>query len=154
MIRRALLLACLALAFASGCSRSQRTAPASEGAPVQVALHDFHAMATPEGATVGAIFGSLQADAADTLLAVSVPSSVAGHAEIHEMAADSSGQMTMRAVPMLAVPEDQPVELRPGGLHLMLFDLVEPLRPEKPISLSLRFARGGERVVEVPVRPL
>ncbi|MFN8588623.1 MAG: copper chaperone PCu(A)C [Candidatus Eisenbacteria bacterium] len=148
------ILALLALLGASGCSRNQHTAPASEGAAVQVAVSDFHAMATPEGATVGAIFGTLVADAADTLVAVSVPAEVAGRAEIHEMVADSSGQMSMRAVPALALPEDQALELRPGGLHLMLFDLVAPLRPERPVSLTLRFARGGERVVEVPVREL
>ena len=38
------------------------------------------------------------------------------------------GVMKMRAVPALDVPSGGKVELKPGGYHVMLLDLKQPLR--------------------------
>ena len=64
--------------------------------------------------------------------------------------------MRMRAVPKLDLPAGQPVELKPGGYHLMLMDLKQPLAPGStvPLTLVLRDAKGMESKLElkVPVR--
>lgn len=157
MIRRILVLLAVAL-FAAGavsCSDTRTKLPkASEAARGDdaVVLTNFHARPSPPGASVGAIFGTLHSGGGDTLLAVSVPATVAGRAEIHQMVQKADGQMEMRAVPFLALPEDAPVELAPGGMHVMLFDLVSPLTAGQTLSLTLRFRTGGERVLQVPVR--
>ncbi len=155
---RRLLLLLLASALVAGslsCSRTESKLPmASEAAEGDeaVTLTDFHARPSPPGASVGAIFGTLQSGGGDTLISVAVPATVAGRAEIHQMVQNADGQMEMQAVPWLALPEDAPVELAPGGLHVMLFDLVQPLSVGQKVPLTFLFRTGGERKLDVPVR--
>ena len=89
-----------------------------------------------------------------TLVGVSTPA--AGVAEVHEMKLDGD-VMRMRALDTLPLPVGQLVELKPGGLHLMLMDLKSPLQANArvPLTLLLRDAKGVERRVElqVPVAP-
>jgi copper(I)-binding protein len=82
------------------------------------------------------------------LVGVSTP--VAGTAEVHEMKMD--GQvMRMRPVPVLDLPAGQAVELKPGGYHLMLQDLKQPLQKDStvPMTLLLRNAKGEESKLEL-----
>ena len=58
---------------------------------------------------------------------VSVSSPLAGVVEIHEMSMDGN-VMKMRAVPALELPAGKTVELKPGGYHVMLMDLKQPLK--------------------------
>jgi len=60
--------------------------------------------------------------------------------------------MRMRRVEELLVPAGGEVGLLPGGLHLMLLDLREPLVPGDTLSLTLEFERAGPVDVRVPVR--
>ena len=57
---------------------------------------------------------------------VEVRSSVAGVAELHEMTMEGT-TMKMRAVPGIELPAGKAVELKPGGYHVMLMDLKQPL---------------------------
>jgi copper(I)-binding protein len=83
---------------------------------------------------------------ADRLVSASSP--VAGRVEIHEMAMDG-GIMTMRAVKGIDLKPGATVELRPGGYHVMLEDLKQPLKDGEQIPLVLTFEKGG--VVEVKI---
>jgi len=87
------------------------------------------------------------------LVAVSTP--VAGIAEVHEMAMDGD-VMKMRAVPVLALPAGQSVELRPGGYHVMLMDLKRTLKDGESVPLQLVFeGQDGRREtidLAVPVK--
>ena len=65
--------------------------------------------------------------AREPLSLVGVATPVAGVAEVHEMKMEGE-VMKMRAVPALELPAGKPVELKPGGYHLMLMDLKAPLR--------------------------
>ncbi len=156
MIRRPMMILVLFLALlpAVSCEKKAPLPMASEAAEGDsaVQLGDFHARPSPAGATVGAIFGTLTAPAGDTLRAVRVLPTVAERAEIHQMVQNADGQMEMRQVPFLALPEDLPVELKPGGMHVMLFGLAAPLEAGRTVRLTLLFQNGGERVIEVPVR--
>jgi len=51
----------------------------------------------------------------------------------------------------LALPAGKPVELKPGGYHVMLMDLKAPLPKGGTVALTLVFrdAKGGERRIEV-----
>ena len=83
---------------------------------------------------------------------VGLASPVAGVAEVHEMKLEGD-VMRMRAIPALALPAGQAVELKPGGYHLMLMDLKSPLKADTrvPLTLVLRDAKGAERRVELQV---
>ena len=87
------------------------------------------------------------------LVGVSTP--VAGVAEVHEMKIDGN-VMKMRAVGKLDLPAGRTVELKPGGYHLMLQDLKQPLPQGStvPLTLVFRNAKGVDSKLElkVPVR--
>ncbi|TFY97836.1 copper chaperone PCu(A)C [Ramlibacter rhizophilus] len=92
--------------------------------------------------------------AAEPLSLVGARSPVAGRVEVHEMKMDGD-VMRMRPLTALPLPAGQAVELRPGGLHLMLLDLKAPLQAGTlvPLTLLLRDARGAEQqlALDVPV---
>ena len=80
---------------------------------------------------------------------VGASSPVAGVAEIHEMKMEGD-VMTMRPAGAIDLPAGKSVELKPGGLHLMLMDLKQPLAPGSsvPLTLVLKDSRGVESRVE------
>ena len=83
---------------------------------------------------------------------VGVSSPVAGVAEVHEMKMEGD-IMKMRALPALDLPAGQAVQLKPGGYHLMLMDLKQPLPKGSTVPLTLRLldAQGVETRQEVSV---
>jgi copper(I)-binding protein len=101
-------------------------------------------------------------DVNDELVGASVAASIAATVELHEtvMADDpmdddsmsSMSSMTMRQVTGIAVPAGTTVELKPGGLHIMLIDLTAPLVSGETFDLSLTFASGETLEVPVEVR--
>jgi hypothetical protein len=89
---------------------------------------------------------------------VSASSPVAGVVEIHEMSMDGN-TMRMRALPDgLVLPAGQTVELKPGGFHVMLLDLKQPLKAGDmvPVTLTVEAADGQRETLQVqaPVRGL
>ncbi len=85
----------------------------------------------------------------DRLLAASSPA--VASVEIHEMSM-ADGQMTMRALPEgLAIPAGGEVQLAPGGLHLMLIGVREPLAAGQTLPVELRFEKAGAVTVALAV---
>lgn len=108
-----------------------------------VRVENAWARATAPGQKVAAAFMDLTAGSDLRLVAATSPA--AKTVELHRMSMDN-GVMVMRAVPDIPLPKGQTVSLKPGGLHLMLIDLVAPLKEGSPtpVSLTLRDARGQE----------
>jgi periplasmic copper chaperone A len=81
---------------------------------------------------------------------VAASSPVAGVVEIHEMSMDGN-VMKMRAVPSLPLPAGKPVELKPGGFHIMLMDLKQPLKAGDavPVVLVVEGSDGKRSNVDV-----
>lgn len=67
---------------------------------------------------------------------VSASSPAAGVVEIHEMKMDGD-VMRMRALPNLPLPAGKAVALQPGGLHMMLMDLKQPLKTGDTVVVTL-----------------
>jgi len=117
----------------------------------------------------------------DALVAAAVDPSVAMKAELHETkAADGgmssttapeqgmgqtgdahgssttamggSGMMTMAEVAKIPVAAGTTVALEPGGYHIMLMELVEPLALGEKVKVTLTFEKAGDVVVEAEVR--
>ncbi|EAU42539.1 hypothetical protein FP2506_06856 [Fulvimarina pelagi HTCC2506] len=110
--------------------------------------------ATPPNAPVGGAYMTLdnQGSAEDRLLGGSTP--IAEDVQIHEMGM-ADGVMTMRELPDgLTVPGGEAVELEPGGYHIMLVGLKEPLKEEDRVPLTLRFEKAGEVEVELAVEAM
>ena len=114
--------------------------------------HPF-ARATPPGARSGGAFFVVANSGATPDKLIGVASPVAGNAEIHQMAMDG-GVMRMRAVPEVDVPPGGKVELKPGGYHVMLLDLKQPLKVGDKVPLTLTFQNAGSIGVSVDVEPM
>ena len=95
-------------------------------------------------------FMKITAKAGMQLVGVSSP--VAGVGEVHEMKMDGD-IMKMRAVPALDLPAGKTVELKPGGYHVMLMDLKQPLQKDSTVPLTLIFkdAKGVQSKLELSV---
>ena len=88
---------------------------------------------------------------------VSAASPVAGIVEIHEMKMEGN-VMKMAAIPGLELPAGKMVELKPGGYHVMLMDLKQPLKAGDtvPLTLTVEGKDGKKETLELkaPVRAL
>jgi copper(I)-binding protein len=104
---------------------------------------------TPPGISVGVVYLQLSAVGQRDRL-VAIESTVAERVEIHETNS-AAGTMRMRRVPELVLERDQPVVLGPGGMHLMLVDLKEPLVAGAHFTLTMTFEHAGRIAVEVSV---
>lgn len=82
---------------------------------------------------------------------VGAESPAAERVEIHESFVVGE-VMRMREVEGVEVPPGGEVELKPGGLHVMLLDLIRPLLEGEEVELTLLFERSGPMGVTVPVR--
>jgi copper(I)-binding protein len=85
---------------------------------------------------------------ADTL--ISARTDVANAVEIHESSMDE-GVMRMRQAQHVVIPADGSVELKPGGLHIMLIGLTRDLAVDDQFGVTLELAQSGERSVDVVV---
>ncbi|MFM1892226.1 MAG: hypothetical protein RLZ44_1303 [Pseudomonadota bacterium] len=142
-----LLLGALAAALLCGAT------PAWSGsAAEEVAVHDAYARAVPPVVPNSAAFMTLHnAGTADHTL-VSASSPAAATVELHTHINDN-GVMRMRPVEGgIAVPAGGSTELQPGGLHVMLIGLHQPLVEGDQVELELTFEDGSTQLLTAPVR--
>ncbi len=92
-----------------------------------------------------------QGGEADRLVAARTP--LVPMVELHTHEIDAQGVARMRQIEAIDVPAGTTVELMPGGLHLMLMGLAEPLREGTRFPVTLTFERAGEVEVEMQVEP-
>ena len=116
--------------------------------PIRIA--NAWAREAPLSAGVSAVYLSLVNTQPhdDTLL--SVTTSAAKRAEVHETSIDD-GIAHMRPIPALRIPANSTVSLSPAGKHIMLLELARPLRRGSTLTLSLSFAHAGQIRAVVPV---
>ena len=128
---------------------------ASIPALAQVTVSDAWVRGIVSGQKVTGAFMQLTSRADASLVGATSP--VAKIVEIHEMKTEG-GVMKMRAVDKLALPAGKPVDLKPSGYHMMLVDLVQPLKVGDTVPLTLTIAdkAGNQQTVEVKavVKPL
>lgn len=116
--------------------------------PAPIRLEHAFTRSAPAGG-VGAFYVTIvNGGAADTL--VSVTSPVAGKAELHESKMENN-VMKMRGVASLAIPAGRTVQLAPGGYHVMLIALTQPLTVGRSISVTLTFEKAGPVEVSASV---
>jgi copper(I)-binding protein len=82
---------------------------------------------------------------------ITVNSDIAQAVEIH-ISEMEDGVMTMHQVEGVDIPTRGRIELKPGGLHVMLIGLRRDLTAGDQVMLTLGFENSGEIVVEARVR--
>ena len=116
-----------------------------------IMVHDAYARATPPSAVNSAVFTTLinHSDKERSIVAATTPA--AGKVELHYVIMDGD-VMKMRQVQTIAIPANGQVELKPGSLHIMLFDLKDGLKEGDQISMTLAFANGETQTFDAPVK--
>ncbi|MDA0701674.1 MAG: copper chaperone PCu(A)C [Proteobacteria bacterium] len=112
---------------------------------------DVWANASLAGTTNGAAFITLsnRGDKADRIVGVESP--VAAKAELHTHMMDD-GVAKMRPAAAVDLPAGETAIMEPGGLHVMLLGLTEPLKEGESFPLTLILERSGPIQVEVIVK--
>jgi len=107
--------------------------------------------ATPPGASVAVAYMEIRNTGKQPDRLLSATSAVAQRVEMH--VTEREGEvMKMRQVKAFDIPPRERYALRPGGAHLMLVELKQPLKKGERFAMQLRFERAGELEVELEVQ--
>ncbi len=129
-----------ALALAA-CSPAADKAAGGEAAASTVTVTDVLCRPTPNGRQVTGCYMTLTAPMADTLVSVASPAAALG--QIHESRMESNMMMMRELEAGLPLPAGEAVQLKPGGIHVMLLGVAEPLRADQTVPLTLTFATAA-----------
>lgn len=131
------------LAVSSAAAAAPQCLPRFEGGWVRLPANAAMPMA--------AGFGRFANDCGAPAEVVSASSRAFGEVSLHETT-QVDGVSRMREVEALPLPAGGKVELRPGGLHLMLMQAAQPLREGQRLPLAFRLRDGREIRAELEVR--
>ncbi len=149
-----------------GLSACQANEPAAETAvsPADTEVTDDDPQITIEGAWSrstpemmagsGIVYMVIHNNGGTADKLVAAKSDVSETAELHTHTMDDNGVMRMRPVPdgYIEIPANGTVELKSGGLHVMLINLNKALQVGETFPLTLKFEKFGEVVINVPVK--
>lgn len=151
--RRGLLGGALALTVAFGAgvaARAQEHGPSVKAG--DLVISQSWTRATPGGAKVAGGYLIIENKGATVDRLVGGATPLAGRFEIHEMTM-SDGVMKMHPVAGgLAIAPGKTVKLAPGGYHLMLIDLKQPLKQGEKVPVTLRFEKAGDVAISLSVQ--
>ena len=139
------LVSAAALLMLAACNSGEK-AP-EPGAPT-VAVADALCRPTPKGRQTTGCYMTLTASADDRL--VSAESPQAKYVQIHESRMESNMMMMQQMRDGMPLAAGQATALAPGGNHLMLLGVEEPLVTGGTVTLKLTFATAAP--VEVTAR--
>lgn len=104
---------------------------------------------TPAGRRTTGCYLTLTSASDDRLMGIT--STLAGRVQIHESRMESNMMMMHEVEGGLALPAGQAVELKPGGNHIMLLGVTEPLEAGDTVPLTLTFASAAPLEVSAAV---
>ena len=99
-------------------------------------ISDAWVRATPPGKIMTAGYASIENTGKDVITITGVSAEVAGHTSLHETRIERD-RSTMRPEAQLSIKAGERINLKPGGLHIMLMKLSEPLTDGQSIDICL-----------------
>ncbi|WP_326553941.1 copper chaperone PCu(A)C [Micromonospora sp. NBC_01813] len=126
------------------------TSAAAEQA-ADVTVQDTWVKAVDSGMT--AAFGLLVNDSDRDVRVVSSTSDASPVMELHETVESTDGQMVMREKDGgFIIPANSQYVLQPGANHLMLMDVVQPIKAGDVVTFAVEFEDGSAFEFEAPVK--
>ena len=150
--RWGILLAAAALTL-SGCAPTATPAAEakSSAAGEAVTISDAWVKSAESGMT--AVFGTLNNPTDADVTLVSATSKAADRAELHEVTENDSGSMEMRAVDGgFVIPAGGSMDIQPGGYHIMLMGLTDPLQAGEDVTVTVTFSDDSSYEFTAPVK--
>jgi copper(I)-binding protein len=126
------LLIPAALLALAGCNQT-----AEPEAMASVTVADATCRPTLNGRDITGCYVTLIASRNDRLVSVAAP--LARLAQVHEMKVEDGMMKMAELKDGLALPAGEAVSLKPGGNHLMLMGLKQPLVAGEQVSITLNF---------------
>ena len=78
---------------------------------------------------------------------------VANNVELHKSFVDEKGISRMVAIDKIVVPAKTTIDLAPGGIHIMLFDLKKNLNVGDKFNIEIKFeGQDKPMIVETEVK--
>jgi len=105
-------------------------------------IHHAWARALPPVVPNGAAYLQLHNMGTESDELMSVSASIAKHTMLHESYFEDS-KVAMRHISSLVINAGKRVEFKPGGFHIMLMGLKEPLNEGTSFELILNFKKAG-----------
>ena len=110
------------------------------------------AWAKPSANNVGAAYLIIKNEGTQDDRLLSATSTVSPKVQVHEVVTTGMTQKMQELPDGLMVPAGASVELKPGGYHIMMMELVNPLAAGDTVSLTLKFEQAGSIDVQAPVK--
>lgn len=111
----------------------------------QISIEGQEANLSPAMLGIGSVFMKIvnSGNGSDNLVLakVSVPNAVV---ELHDV---KDGKMAK--IEKIFIPSGSAVELKPGGLHIMIFKLPKDIQEGQEFTLHLVFEKSGEKTVPI-----
>lgn len=123
----------------------------ADGIADKITVNDPYVRAVPPVVKTSAAFMQFQNSGAVERFLVSASTPAAAAVELHMHTMDE-GVMRMRRIAHVRLPPGETVSLQPGGLHIMLFDLSEPLVAGDTVPIMLTFDDGSTKQISAEVR--
>ena len=93
---------------------------------------------TPPNAKATAIFLTIKNDSDKDISLLKVKTNLSEISELHTHT-NENGKMTMKEVPNIEIKAHSSTELKPGGLHIMIFDIKNQIDENTQTDLTLYF---------------
>ena len=86
----------------------------------------------------------------DTIVKASSP--ISSMVQLHEVITEGSTSKMQEKEGGFPVPAQGMVELKPGGYHIMMMNLTEPLEEGDEVEVTVTFEKAGEVTLTLPVQ--
>ncbi|OOZ42380.1 hypothetical protein BOW53_00505 [Solemya pervernicosa gill symbiont] len=151
MIRtlRYLTLAVASLAASNAIADSH--GGAAHTAADTIMVKDAYVRAVPPGQPNSAAFMVLHNHGGADHKVIDAKSTAARTVELHTHT-QKDGMMMMRRIESIEVKSKGMTTLKPGGLHVMLIGLTQPLKVGNTVSVTLVFDDGSKKSIDAPVQ--
>ena len=116
----------------------------------QVVAHDAWSRITAPSVPTGVVFVQLHNTGTQQDALIGASTNVAQKVELHNHIHDN-GVMRMRQVKHIDIQAGKQVTLQPGGLHIMLMGLKQPLKRNQTFELTLQYQSGHQQTITVTV---
>jgi len=116
-----------------------------------VEIQHPYARATPPNAPTSAVFLVVTNKDSIEKNIISASTPAAGKVELHTHVMDGD-VMKMRQVDTISIPAMGTTELKPGGLHIMLFELKQDFKEDGQIDVTINFANGESQTFTAKIK--
>lgn len=116
-----------------------------------IEIRNGYVRGLPPGTTNTAAYMTLINKSDEPLVLTGATTPAANSVTIHNTVRKPGGVMAMEHVMSATLPAKGSLELKSGGMHLMLMGLKRQLRDGNTVKLTLQFEGGITLDVEVPV---